>query len=143
MPGKHVRFNEENILYSPAPSDSTPSPTISESSLPSSTGPNTPPQLFMRLGPVNIHPLLAYHSYVSPINYNVSYPPNTASANIRASPVNLAAYSTWDDLQLCSPATSSQGNPSLGPTMMHPTLNSMQLMSAALVGHIESYLSHS
>ncbi|KAG2034089.1 hypothetical protein BDR03DRAFT_965796 [Suillus americanus] len=95
MPGKHVRFNEENIFYSPTPSDSTPSPTTSESSLPSSTGPITPPQLrelFMRLGPVNIHPILAYHPYVFPINYNVSYPPNTASANIRASPINLDSY---------------------------------------------------
>ncbi|KAG1730098.1 hypothetical protein EDD22DRAFT_928916 [Suillus occidentalis] len=85
MPGKHVHFNEENIFYSPTPSESTPSPTLSESSLPSSSGPTTPPQLrehFMHLGPVAIHPILAYHPYVFPINYNVSYPPVTASANI-------------------------------------------------------------
>lgn len=95
MPGRHVRFNEENIFYSPVPSESTPSPSTSESSLPSSTGPTTPPQLrelFMNLGPVAIHPILAYHPYVFPINYDVSYPPNTASANIRASPINLDSY---------------------------------------------------
>lgn len=95
MPGKHVRFNEENIFYSPAPSESTPSPTLSESSLPSSSGPTTPPQLrdlYMHLGPVAIHPILAYHPYVFPVNYDVSYPPNTASANIRASPINLDSY---------------------------------------------------
>lgn len=95
MPGKHVRFNEENIFYSPAPSESTPSPSTSESSLPSSTGPTTPPQhreFFLNLGPVAIHPILAYHPYVFPINYNVSYPPNSASANARASPVNLDSY---------------------------------------------------
>lgn len=95
MPGKHVHFNEENIFYSPTPSESTPSPTLSESSLPSSSGPTTPPQLrehFMHLGPVAIHPILAYHPYVFPINYNVSYPPITASANIRASPINLDSY---------------------------------------------------
>ncbi|KAG0695056.1 hypothetical protein DFH29DRAFT_957057 [Suillus ampliporus] len=93
MPGKHVRFNEENILYSPAPS-STPSPSLSESSLPSSSGPNTPPQreLLMNLGPVAIHPILAYHPYIFPINYDVSYTPNTAAANIKASPFVLDSY---------------------------------------------------
>jgi hypothetical protein len=95
MPGKHVRFNEENIFYSPAPSESTPSPSTSESSLPSSTGPITPPQFrefFMQLGPVAIHPILAYDPYVFPINYDISYPPNTARANIRASPINLDTH---------------------------------------------------
>ncbi|KAG1903046.1 uncharacterized protein F5891DRAFT_113694 [Suillus fuscotomentosus] len=94
MPGRHVHFNEENIFYSPAPSESSTSPTLSESSLPSSTGPTTPPQLreFIPLGPVTINPILAYHPFVFPINYDVSYPPNTASANIRASPFNLDSY---------------------------------------------------
>lgn len=42
MPGKHVRFASANILYSPEPS--TPSPSYSSSSLPSSSGPLTPPE---------------------------------------------------------------------------------------------------
>lgn len=95
MPGRHVHFNEENIFYSPPPSESTPSPTFSESSLPSSSGPTTPPHLggfLLPLVPVAIHPILAYHPYIFPVNYNVSYPPNTASANIRASPINLDSY---------------------------------------------------
>jgi len=86
MPGKHVRFNDENIFYSPS---ATPSPTYSASSLPSSSGPYTPPQIPMPLGPVRIHPHLAYHPSVPPINYDVSYTPNTASTNVRASPVPL------------------------------------------------------
>jgi len=89
MPGKHVHFNEENIFYSPS---ATPSPSLTESSLPSSDGPYTPPQLKTPLGPVAIHPLLAFHPYVFPINYDVSRTPNTAYANIQASPVPLDSY---------------------------------------------------
>jgi hypothetical protein len=42
MPGKHVRWASTNIHYSPDPL--TPSPSYSNSSLPSSSGPITPPQ---------------------------------------------------------------------------------------------------
>jgi len=44
------------------------------------------------LGPVAIHPLLAYHPYLSPINYDVSYTPNTATANIQVSPITLDSH---------------------------------------------------
>ncbi|KAG1748475.1 uncharacterized protein EDB91DRAFT_1114236 [Suillus paluster] len=88
MPGKHVRFHEENIFYSPA---CTPSPSLSDSSLPSSSGPTTPPQReFMNLGPVAINPIIAYHPYIFPINYDVSYTPNTAAANIPSIPIQAA-----------------------------------------------------
>lgn len=89
MPGKHVQFTEENIFYSPP---TTPSPTLTDSSLPSSTGPRTPPQLPTHLGPVAIHPLLAYHPYMPPINYNASHTPNAASANAQASPIPLDSH---------------------------------------------------
>lgn len=89
MPGKHVHFDDKNIFYSPS---ATPSPTLSLSSLPSSSGPYTPPQFPIHLGPVAIHPLLAFHPFVFPINYNVSYTPNAASANAQASPIALDSY---------------------------------------------------
>ncbi|KIJ59982.1 hypothetical protein HYDPIDRAFT_99616 [Hydnomerulius pinastri MD-312] len=92
MPGKQVRFNDDNIFYSPT---STPSPSFSESSLPSSSGPRTPPQNYIPLalptGPVAIHPLLGFHPKVAPIIYDVSYPPNTLAPNIHASPVSFPA----------------------------------------------------
>jgi hypothetical protein len=110
MPEKRVHFNEENIFYSRS---ATPSPTLSDSSLPSSSGPYTPPQFSTPLGPVQIHPLLAYHPYVFPINYDVSHTPNTASANIRASPVHLDSY------RRAEPAT-------------HPPINVLSLRSDLL-----------
>jgi len=87
---RRVRFNEDNIFYSPSPS-------LSESSLPSSgesSGPQTPPQnnyasLPFPDGPVAIHPLLAFHPYVPPIIYYVSLPPNTLAPNVHASPRSL------------------------------------------------------
>ncbi|KAH0826806.1 hypothetical protein J3R83DRAFT_5230 [Lanmaoa asiatica] len=93
---KQVRFNEDNIFYSPK---SSPSPTLSESSLPSSgdsSGPCTPPQnnyasLPLPNGPVAIHPLLAFHPYVPPIIYDASLPPVTLAPNIHASPLSLPA----------------------------------------------------
>ncbi|KAH7920074.1 hypothetical protein BV22DRAFT_1021899 [Leucogyrophana mollusca] len=93
MPGKHVRFNEENIFYSPAPA--TPSPSHSDCSLPSSSGPRTPPQKVyspLPTGPVVIHPLLAFDPRIPPINYDVSFPPNTLSPNIRSSPSALPPH---------------------------------------------------
>ncbi|KAJ8580467.1 hypothetical protein M405DRAFT_834299 [Rhizopogon salebrosus TDB-379] len=89
MSGKRVHFNEENIFYSRS---ATPSPTLSDSSLPSSSGPYTPPQHLIPLGPVAISPLLAYHPRVFPINYDVSRTPNMAYANIQASPIHLDSY---------------------------------------------------
>lgn len=93
---KQVRFNNDNIFYSPK---STPSPSLSESSLPSSgesSGPCTPPQnnyvsLSLPDGPVAIHPLLAFHPYVPPIIYDVSLPPHTLAPNMHASPLSLPA----------------------------------------------------
>ncbi|KAI9458763.1 hypothetical protein HD554DRAFT_2139124 [Boletus coccyginus] len=87
---KQVRFNEDNLFYSPSPS-------LSESSLPSSgesSGPRTPPQnnyalLPLPNGPVAIHPLLAFHPYVPSIIYNVSLLPNTLAPNVHASPQSL------------------------------------------------------
>ncbi|KAF8843845.1 hypothetical protein BDN67DRAFT_963677 [Paxillus ammoniavirescens] len=103
MPGKHVRFSDGNVFYSPKPtpepsfSESTPSPSYSESSLPSSSGPRTPPQqntylpLALPTGPVAIHPLLAFHPFVAPVIYDVSLPPHTLSPNVHASPLSLPA----------------------------------------------------
>ncbi|KAF9218687.1 hypothetical protein BS17DRAFT_519974 [Gyrodon lividus] len=93
MPGKHVRFNDDNIFYSPK---SVSSPTLSDSSLPSSTGPRTPPQntylpLTLPTGPVAIHPLLAFHPCVAPVIYDTSLPPHTLAPNVHASPHNLPA----------------------------------------------------
>ncbi|KAH7908536.1 hypothetical protein BJ138DRAFT_1174138 [Hygrophoropsis aurantiaca] len=89
MPGKHVRFADENTFYSPAPS--TPSPSHSISSLPSSSGPLTPPQNEFKLlyspskipasplpsGFVAIHPLLAFDPFVQPTPYILAQPPHT------------------------------------------------------------------
>ena len=93
---KQVRFNEDNIFYSPK---STSSPALSESSLPSSgdsSGPCTPPQnnyaqLPLPNGLVAIHPLLAFHPYVPPIVYDASQPPHTLAPNTHASPLSLPA----------------------------------------------------
>jgi len=41
---------------------------------------------------VVIHPLLAYHPYIFPINYDVSHMPDTASANVQASPIPLDSH---------------------------------------------------
>ena len=94
---KQVRFNDENIFYPPG--SSTPSPTFSQSSLPSSgdsSGPCTPPQnnypsLSLPDGPVAIHPLLAFHPFVPPIIHDASLPPHTLAPNMRASPRSLPA----------------------------------------------------
>lgn len=91
---KQVRFNDDNIFYSPKSS-----PSLSDSSLPSSgdsSGPDTPPQnkyalLPLPNGPVAIHPLLAFHPYVPPIIYDASLPPLTLAPNIHASPLSLPA----------------------------------------------------
>ena len=90
---KHVRFDKDNIFYSPK---STPSPTLTDSSLPSSgesAGPHTPPQNNFALpdGPVAIHPLLAYHPHFPPIVYEVFSPPHTLAPSMHASPLSLPA----------------------------------------------------
>ncbi|KAL4064711.1 hypothetical protein V8B97DRAFT_1987272 [Scleroderma yunnanense] len=121
MPGKHVRFAEENAFYSPPPS--TPSPSLSDSSLPSSLGPTTPPQgVYPHLpytgGPVTIHPLLAYHPLVAPVIYNMSYPlSHSLTPNVHASPSCSSAGSF--DSALNQPATSPP-LPTL--TLIHPHL---------------------
>ncbi|KAG9308212.1 hypothetical protein JVU11DRAFT_12225 [Chiua virens] len=91
---KHVRFNDDNIFYSPKSS-----PSLSDSSLPSSgdsSGPCTPPQnnyatLPLPDGPVAIHPLLAFHPFVPPIIWDASLPPHTLASNAHASPMSLPA----------------------------------------------------
>ncbi|KAH7887214.1 hypothetical protein F5I97DRAFT_1119575 [Phlebopus sp. FC_14] len=96
MPGKHVRFDDEVVFFSPQPP--TPSPTLTESSLPSSAGPYTPPQQYLPpppplpIGPVAIHPLLAFHPYVAPTLYDVTLPPHTLAANARSSPTTLPPH---------------------------------------------------
>jgi len=58
--------------------------------------PSTPTLLLfdntINLGPVVIHPLLAYHPYISRINYDVSCTPDTAAANIQASPIPFNSH---------------------------------------------------
>ena len=41
---------------------------------------------------VGIHPLLAYHPCIFPINYDVSHMPDTASANVQASSIPLDSH---------------------------------------------------
>jgi hypothetical protein len=41
---------------------------------------------------VVIHPLLVYHPYIFPINYDVSHMPDTASTNVQASPIPLDSH---------------------------------------------------
>ncbi|KAJ3504582.1 hypothetical protein NMY22_g17873 [Coprinellus aureogranulatus] len=94
MPGKHVHFDDYSL--------STPSPSWTVSSLPSSTGPITPPnagyarQLPMSpmqatsVLPARPHPILsALHQ--TPLAYNLSYPPTTAS--ITDPKLSLLAFS--------------------------------------------------
>jgi hypothetical protein len=104
MPGKLkvVRFADDDVYYSPAPS--TPSPTYSSSSLPSSGGPFTPQhttyystplppvsELYPSpaRGPVRIHPALGFAAHPT-YAWDVTYHPTTTRtplpANVLAEP---------------------------------------------------------
>ena len=121
MPGiKQVRFAEENAFFSPP---STPSPTLSDTSLPSSVGPNTPPQgAYLPLsypgGPVTIHPLLAFFPSVAPVNYDLSYPvAHSLRPNVHASP---SCNSTGSFERALNQSATTPPLPSLA--LIHPHL---------------------
>jgi hypothetical protein len=90
MPGKHVRFAETNILYSPLPS--TPSPLNETSSLPSCSPvlvkdtslleePDSSPTV-LSLSPetfVQLHPILQF-SLNPAIDFDISFPPTSITA---------------------------------------------------------------
>lgn len=120
MPGKHVRFAEENAFFSPP---STPSPSFTDSSLPSSRGPNTPPQgpypyLPYAGGPVTIHALLAFYPSVAPVIYNLAYPvTHSLRPNVLASP--SCSTTSRFERTLNEPATTP---PLPRLTLIHPRL---------------------
>jgi hypothetical protein len=97
MPGtlKVVRFAEDDIYYSPAPS--TPSPAYSFSSLPSSTGPLTPP------------PLHHHYAPLPPVKDSPEYPSHYPPHPVK----DAAAYSSFSPY---SPHLA------LGPVRIHPAL---------------------
>jgi hypothetical protein len=103
---KRVRFAESVVCYSAPP---TPSPTLSDTSLPSSSGPQTPsPQSFglplptplnrvpLSLGPVRIHYLLGYDQN-PPIDHNLTHHPTFIKTTADRRPLST--------LELSQPAT--------------------------------------
>jgi hypothetical protein len=93
MPGKHVRFVDNNLVYSPAPT--TPSLTFSPFSPSSSAGLLTPPSPHYSTLPlpviaVQIHPLLARVSSSPPLIYDLTLPPNTAQCTNTHAPSSSA-----------------------------------------------------
>ena len=85
MPGKHVHFVEEDNSFG------TPSPSWTATSLPSSTGPFTPPnagyahnlpmspmQMYGAMSPTRIHPILS-DLHRTPLAYDLSLPPTPAA----------------------------------------------------------------
>ncbi|KAJ7139522.1 hypothetical protein C8R44DRAFT_764689 [Mycena epipterygia] len=85
MPGKHVHFSED-VLFPP-----TPSPTYSSSSLPSSSGPFTPPQVGAYLpNGVAVHPVLQFTGPQPHLFFDVTLPIQNLrlSTNIPAEVVN-------------------------------------------------------
>ncbi|KAF7306459.1 hypothetical protein MIND_00437100 [Mycena indigotica] len=116
MPGKHVHFSDApDEAYYPFPS--TPSPSYSVSSLPSSTGPTTPPQptypyLPLAIASGSTHRVLQPHHLV----WRVVLP----TANVLPSKVNAG----MPQHVLFEPAT----NPPLPAlTIVHPRLGSWRI----------------
>jgi hypothetical protein len=117
MPGKHVRFVQNNLVYSPAPT--TPSLTYSPYSPSSSTGLLTPPSLHrttlpLPVIPVQIHPLLACASNgystssatSSALIYDLTLPPQTAQCANSYAPSSSSARLPLPPHVLAEAATS-------------------------------------
>ncbi|KZP14202.1 hypothetical protein FIBSPDRAFT_867249 [Athelia psychrophila] len=96
MPGKHVTFAEVNQAYSPP---QTPSPSFSVSSLPSSTGPITPPSPFpnavaLPKGAVIPNSLLAFDRGIPQIIFDVSL--TTPAVTNTTRPIHLSSAQLAD-----------------------------------------------
>lgn len=119
MPENHVRFAERDQVFSPSPS--TPSPTFSQSSLPSSPGVSTPPPVIHTGSPYSTTPLpqgddeprvvwTTVNPYIgfSPdpaISWDVSYKPSTNPPN--SSPSNSTSSLTILEQPATSPPLAS------------------------------------
>jgi hypothetical protein len=87
MPGKTVRFSED-VVFPP-----TPSPTFSNTSLPSSYGPLTPPNAFNHYAQLNaggeqgtIHPVLEFRGPAAPyLCFDVTLPQQNVTPSTKMS----------------------------------------------------------
>jgi hypothetical protein len=123
MPGKHVHFASANQFYSPAPS--TPSPTFSQSSLPDSNGPLTPPPIKHVGSPYSCTPL--------PPTDAPHYPRGSVAMNPLLAPGPTIVYDlTLDPLSITSLTGQRLSSRALAEPATHPPLHALTLTCRAL-----------
>jgi hypothetical protein len=128
MPVKQVRFSGADVLYSPEPA--TPSPSFSDSSLPSSSGPVTPPSPYGYNLP---HPYPSYPPFYKPFR---TEPPVMSLRINRMLEVSQHPEILWDISRTPASATTLRrlvfsaqafSEPATVPPVPHLTITSPHL----------------